>query len=54
MIRMPIIERPELDALVVLLKRHPHATSACYDPERRAWTLMTGGYGKRHIRKAIV
>ena len=51
--RLPIIERPELDELLRLLKAHPHATSATYCPDRRVWTLMTGGYGKRHIRRAI-
>jgi len=51
--RLPIIERPALDELVRLLALHPRATSATYDPERRTWTLMRGGYGKRNQRTTI-
>ena len=51
--RLPIIERPALDALVKLLAAHPHATSATYCPDTGQWTLMTGGYGKRSLRRAI-
>ena len=51
--RLPIIERAELDELVRLLAAHPSATSVTYQPDTRAWTLMTGGYGKRNQRRAI-
>jgi len=51
--RLPIIERAELDKLIALLEAHPNATSATYCPDRRVWTLMTGGYGKRNQRRAI-